>query len=235
MTRLENTFTHQNAHPLPSFEYVRQGLAAGNGFLSKVRLSPLPLLLVFSASSPRSSHQSLYICPMGWMSFHRLFSPAVPCICCATSCKAPLPLLSPSHAGTAKDHEPHQQTQEKGFAQHTHRETQKIKGWWAAALPGSAAVGWEDLNVMSSSMSTAPPEKCHLWGHFQPRPPGRKNAEKKEGISLAAAVIRLPSSKYSKGMGLLKRVLPIFCSSLLCLQQRSALSYLLLRSQHILC
>jgi len=52
--------------------------------------------------------------------------------------------------------------------------------------------------------------------------------KKRRGFPWLRLSSGFPPPKYSKGMGLLKHVLPICYSSLLCLQQRSALSYLLL-------
>lgn len=120
MTRLKTTLTHQNAHPLPSSEYVWQGSAAGAERLSKVGLrEPLPP----AAPSPRYLHPDH---PIGRSAFAARaekvftdFSSLLPRVFAVPrtqiSCQAPLPFLSPSHAGTAKDREPHQRAQERGF------------------------------------------------------------------------------------------------------------------------
>ena len=122
MTQLKNMLTHQNTHTLPSSEYVWQGLAAGANFLSKVGLREI--------ACSRCCSYSRYLLP-GHPISHSVFAPraervftdfsprlphafAVPHT--KISCKSPLPLPSASHAGTAKDHEPHQQAPERGFA-----------------------------------------------------------------------------------------------------------------------
>lgn len=138
-----------------------------------------------AAHIPRIHSQpipSLTLClPHGLKGFSEVFSPLPPTFArlpTKSSCKCPLVLLSSSQAGIAKDHEPQQQPPGRGFAPHTHRNSQNITLLWQgltsprfarlsfARLSFASSSGMEDFDVTWSSRSTAPPGKCNLPAQF---------------------------------------------------------------------
>lgn len=193
------------------------------------------------------THQSFSICLRRWDDSHRLVSPVTPCICCDThkNLQQGSLLLLFLYCGAAKDHEPWLQAWERALLQYTHRDTQKTTAVYlrltnhSFPMLSSRRMGRPYCHVEQQERSSS--RKMPSVRSFSTETSWEEWCTKEERIS-SAAVIRFLSSKYSKGMGLLKHVLPIFYSSLPRLQQRSALSYLLLsalqgqlRNQHIFC